>query len=291
MGIDLITAVLEETNPALVSSSPELSRQIDVIEEHLRSMRNVNAFMLMNINRCMDYTKATNGLKLVPHIETAPLIETIALPLHVMNAMQGDKARIELLPVPMEICSHIITDKQWLQENLMCLLSNAVKYSHKGVISVSLSLTEHDICTDLSIAAQSATKPLSPRWSGALRYKDSSPSSSFLTSFRVLRSFWSSASWDRKYNPSSSAAAEDEEREEFATVELHNRADQHAVESPTSPLSLSSKRSDDITPINISLSSDNSIKASMVFLRVEIQDTGIGLSCDAMQSLFRSLVQ
>ena len=27
------------------------------------------------------------------------------------------------------ICSQIITNKQWLQENILCLLSNAAKYS------------------------------------------------------------------------------------------------------------------------------------------------------------------
>eukprot|EP01040_Poterioochromonas_malhamensis_P007170 gene7170-biopygen1310 len=35
-----------------------------------------------------------------------------------------------------EICSHIITDKQWLQENLLCLLSNAVKYSAEGHVTI-----------------------------------------------------------------------------------------------------------------------------------------------------------
>eukprot|EP01034_Spumella_vulgaris_P043963 gene43963-biopygen37365 len=121
MGIDLITAVLEDTSALLISLplalKDSISSRICNIEDHLQNMRNVNAFMLMNINRCMDYTKATNGLKLVPHIETAPLIETIALPLHVMSAMQGEKTRIELLPVPKTICGHIITDKQWLEEN------------------------------------------------------------------------------------------------------------------------------------------------------------------------------
>jgi CheY-like chemotaxis protein len=34
------------------------------------------------------------------------------------------------------ICSHIITDKQWLQENLLCLLSNAAKYSLAGDVFI-----------------------------------------------------------------------------------------------------------------------------------------------------------
>jgi signal transduction histidine kinase len=149
MGIDLITAVLEEKRTILTSApaaiKDSLLNHVCSIEENLQNMRNVNAFMLMNINRCMDYTKAMNGLKLVPHIETAPLIETIALPLHVMSAMQGTKTHIKLLPVPKDICSHIITDKQWLEENLLCLLSNAVKYSNKGSVTVSVSKAKREI--------------------------------------------------------------------------------------------------------------------------------------------------
>jgi CheY-like chemotaxis protein len=45
---------------------------------------------------------------------------------------------ITLAPVPAEICSHIITDKQWLMENVLCLLSNAVRYSQAGSVEVRL---------------------------------------------------------------------------------------------------------------------------------------------------------
>jgi signal transduction histidine kinase len=43
------------------------------------------------------------------------------------------KIKITVLPVMGEpICPRVITDKLWLQENLLCLLSNAVKYSTDG---------------------------------------------------------------------------------------------------------------------------------------------------------------
>jgi CheY-like chemotaxis protein len=38
------------------------------------------------------------------------------------------------------MCSHIVTDKQWLQENLLCLLSNAVKYSKQDSENVKISV-------------------------------------------------------------------------------------------------------------------------------------------------------
>ena len=37
------------------------------------------------------------------------------------------------------ICSHVVTDKQWFQENMICLLSNAVKYSSEGEVIISIT--------------------------------------------------------------------------------------------------------------------------------------------------------
>jgi signal transduction histidine kinase len=51
-----------------------------------------------------------------------------------------DRVSISLHSLPEELCSHIVTDKQWLQENILCLLSNAVKYSSLGKVDVKISL-------------------------------------------------------------------------------------------------------------------------------------------------------
>lgn len=39
-----------------------------------------------------------------------------------------------------DICSHIITDGQWLQENILCLVSNAAKYTKNGTVDISYSI-------------------------------------------------------------------------------------------------------------------------------------------------------
>ncbi len=97
----------------------------------------------MTINRCIDYTKASKGMKLVPKYETLNLRETLQFPIECMNNIQ-ERIGIKLEPLCEEICSHIITDKQWLQENLLCLLSNAVKYSTEGNITITVMLQEEE---------------------------------------------------------------------------------------------------------------------------------------------------
>jgi signal transduction histidine kinase len=107
-----------------------------------KNVSNTNTFMVMTINRCIDYTKVSKGIKLTPKYDTVEVMDVLAMPLQCMKNIQN-RIKIELLPLSPEICSHIITDKQWLQENLLCLLSNAVKYSSEGTVSISVSITHH----------------------------------------------------------------------------------------------------------------------------------------------------
>jgi signal transduction histidine kinase/CheY-like chemotaxis protein len=151
-------AELEQQHPHPTESKRQLSQtQNDYLDDALdalKNIRNTNQFMLMTINRCIDFSKASNGLKLIPKLDSVDLKETLELPLLCMTNIQN-RISIELLPFQSidggngngtgtlkkeEICSHIITDKQWLQENILCLLSNAVKYSSKGMVSISVKL-------------------------------------------------------------------------------------------------------------------------------------------------------
>jgi signal transduction histidine kinase/CheY-like chemotaxis protein len=120
------------------------SDNLTAIHGCLDSIRNTNSFMIMTINRCIDFTKASKGLKLIPKLETIELQETVDLPIKVMRDFKSNLA-INLLPIAADICSHIISDKQWLQENLLCLMSNAVKYSSKGTVEISVMLAKMPI--------------------------------------------------------------------------------------------------------------------------------------------------
>ena len=121
---------------------------VEAIQHCLANIRNTNTFMLMTINRCIDYTKVTKGLKLLPHIETTDWMETIQLPLQCMRNIQS-KITIAVAPhVGKPICSHLVTDRLWLQENLLCLLSNAVKYSTDGEVTIRFHIKRLDHLDD-----------------------------------------------------------------------------------------------------------------------------------------------
>ena len=143
-GIDMISDVIKQTEDHLAEEEHakdiEYTKEtLDFIKNNVTNISEINSFMMMTINRCIDYTKASQGVKLVPSPDTMCVEDALRLPLHCMSVLQG-KMQIQLTPLSSDICSHIITDKQWFQENVLCLLSNAVKYSYQGVVQVTVTL-------------------------------------------------------------------------------------------------------------------------------------------------------
>eukprot|EP00597_Dinobryon_sp_UTEXLB2267_P007806 CAMPEP_0170096654 /NCGR_PEP_ID=MMETSP0019_2-20121128/28730_1 /TAXON_ID=98059 /ORGANISM="Dinobryon sp., Strain UTEXLB2267" /LENGTH=702 /DNA_ID=CAMNT_0010318717 /DNA_START=754 /DNA_END=2862 /DNA_ORIENTATION=+ len=168
-GIEYIAALSDdimkdffEMKRMLSFQSPYYSsimNKMQQIKTNAVTISNINVFMTMNLNRCVDYTKALKGLKLRQKYESFSLKEafmsSIAC-LYDAAEIGSNKAIVrtefKVLPPKLTEYSHIISDKQWLQENLLCLLSNAVGSSthNKGdknamiTISVSLVSTEKE---------------------------------------------------------------------------------------------------------------------------------------------------
>jgi CheY-like chemotaxis protein len=155
-GMELITSILPDIysnlHPLSECSISIVREKLSEVGETIQNMRTVNEFMMMTINRCIDYTKSSQGLKLVPRMETINFVEAVALPLNCMRNLQDKTVEVNLLPISPEIGKHVITDKQWLQENILCLLSNAVKYSTGGTATVSVSLLDSEQAARLSQA-------------------------------------------------------------------------------------------------------------------------------------------
>ena len=43
-------------------------------------------------------------------------------------------SKIIVHPFPTTLCPNMVTDKHWFKENILCLLSNAIKYSDRGTV-------------------------------------------------------------------------------------------------------------------------------------------------------------
>jgi hypothetical protein len=93
----------------------------------------------MAVSRSIDFTKSSSNIALQPSLETVDLVPSIQVSVNIMREMHAGVA-IEFAPLPASVAASIITDRHWLAENVLCLLSNAVKYSDGGSIRVSIAL-------------------------------------------------------------------------------------------------------------------------------------------------------
>ena len=136
------------------SSQPQNAEMLD-------TLNSACAFMTSAISRTIEFSKTSSGMSLIPSNTSFNLLAALNNPMKWMNAMlppDGKKSLI-LEPLP-EGLSTLITDKHWAEENLLCLMSNAVKYSNSGIIRVMVTLINSMVCitvddTGIGISAES----------------------------------------------------------------------------------------------------------------------------------------
>ena len=140
----MMRSVVNQTSKKLLSgkfTSEEVTESCHMMHDALNNIYNANTFMLMEINRCVDYTKAIKGIKLIPKFEVTDIREVMKYCADVMMCIQ-ERIRVISSDLGKEINPFVRTDKQWLQENILCLLSNAVKYASTGPVSLRVTLVE-----------------------------------------------------------------------------------------------------------------------------------------------------
>lgn len=106
----------------------------------INSLVGTYQILLMTINRLTDYTRLSHGIGLTPTFETVHLADTLNAPISCVKDLQG-RIDVELELVDKNLSEFIVTDRQWLQDNVLCLVSNAVKFSMEGKATVRAFLT------------------------------------------------------------------------------------------------------------------------------------------------------
>jgi signal transduction histidine kinase/CheY-like chemotaxis protein len=129
---------LEDTMSSAIAIASE-----EPLTQSINLLQSLCDFMLIMINRTLDYTKTVSGMKLISSHQTADLHEMMIWVKQLcLRSLHPIPIAIE--PLPDDICSHIITDPQWFKENLLCLVSNAQKFSPDGVINIRCVFSPDD---------------------------------------------------------------------------------------------------------------------------------------------------
>jgi signal transduction histidine kinase/CheY-like chemotaxis protein len=107
--------------------------------ECITNLHRISSFLLMTINRAIDFSKVSSGLLLVPSLETIDINATMDWAVKCVSPLNELPIKIEPLSDSIGV-GHVITDKHWLMENLLCLLSNAQKFTGEGQITLRCGL-------------------------------------------------------------------------------------------------------------------------------------------------------
>jgi len=125
--------------------------------ETCKTLRATIAFMSMAINRAIDFEKIHHDFELTPKLESLSLTETIEWPVSIMRVLQ-QRVDVDLVPLPPTICSQVITDRSWLMDNILCLVSNATKYSNQGLVTIRCELEQSPI-SSTTVALNKTASP------------------------------------------------------------------------------------------------------------------------------------
>jgi signal transduction histidine kinase len=98
-------------------------------------------FMMMSINRSQDFMKASNNIGLFPVLNTFDLHAAVEISVTCIKHIESDRLII-VHPLDDNICSYLVSDEHWVMENLLCLLSNAMKYSNNGHVDVHMKVID-----------------------------------------------------------------------------------------------------------------------------------------------------
>jgi signal transduction histidine kinase len=116
-----------------VRSGEDGASVADHIERSVEYMRNTSLFFKMTINRALDYSKASAGIVLQPSYETVGLRASLTRTQNCLRCFDDVREfnhfTVEVSP---DVSEFVVTDPHWLEENLLCLASNAQKFSKAG---------------------------------------------------------------------------------------------------------------------------------------------------------------
>jgi hypothetical protein len=123
----------------LTADNSKLHEAVSFMTVTLNSLIGTYQVLLMTINRFTDYTKISHDITLCPLMESVHLLDSLIAPISCVQDLQS-KIAVELQPIDSNISEFIITDRQWLQDNVLCLVTNAVKFSVQGKAILRVSL-------------------------------------------------------------------------------------------------------------------------------------------------------
>jgi hypothetical protein len=101
---------MQESEQAILSAGGR--RHLAECQDSIRTIEDITSFMLANIHRCLDYTKASAGVLLAASNSTFHLQEALLWAVKCIRRSKESSIAIDLKHLSEDICEHIISDQQ-----------------------------------------------------------------------------------------------------------------------------------------------------------------------------------
>ena len=111
---------------ALSVITPPVRKLSDDANQLLDNVSSMIQFLSMSIRRSQDFVRASSNFALMPVFESFSLADALTM-VYKCIACQNSGRIVTIHPM-VDICTHVISDRLYFVDNLLCLLSNAVKY-------------------------------------------------------------------------------------------------------------------------------------------------------------------
>jgi signal transduction histidine kinase len=135
MGLDAMSLMISSSQQTV----PISDLKTDLVEslDHLVSTYKI---LHMSINRMLDFARLNSSLTLKPNYDDSVCIdESVTFAVNCLHNLQN-KVRIISMIGKDIVGSAFITDKSWFEENILCLLSNAIKHTRQDHVLLSIHL-------------------------------------------------------------------------------------------------------------------------------------------------------
>jgi signal transduction histidine kinase len=151
-------------------SMPITRTRITDMQTCLQSLRSTYEVSLTIINRSSDFYRSAVGTALTPMKDIVDVKQVVKDSIQCMeailfsrskihfewNASPSDAVQKDILPAECDVAQlgsrwvrdstlYLHTDAQWLRENLLCLISNAVKFSNDADVQLSVDIMVEEI--------------------------------------------------------------------------------------------------------------------------------------------------
>jgi signal transduction histidine kinase len=95
--------------------------------------------IIMMLNRSLDFSKVESGVMLVRSTTSLNISKMLKGVVDCTLAV-SDTVKLITPEIEESICQFIVTDKSWVEENLLCLTMNAMRFTTNGVVDITVAL-------------------------------------------------------------------------------------------------------------------------------------------------------